>query len=115
MGATGEAHTAVEAMMTSLNWRTRGHRPAESVLPGIVTEVVTGAAIEAETAIAAATLSQVGRQVLVPHLGLEADSDQLGRSIPNLAVVVAAQGSVDWPSAGHIDHLRYIDCQRAPF
>jgi len=52
----GEAHTAVEVVMTSLNWTTRDHRPAESVLPG----VVTGAAIEAEMAIAAATISQVG-------------------------------------------------------
>jgi hypothetical protein len=66
-------------------------------------------------AIAAAALSQFGRQVQVLHLGLEADSDQLGRSTLNLAVVVAAQGSVDWPSAGHIDHLGYIGCQQAPF
>jgi hypothetical protein len=115
MGATGEARTAVGVAMTSLNWRTRDHRPAESALPGLVTVTVTGAAIEAEMAIAAAALSQFGRQVQVLHLGLEADSDQLGRSTLNLAVVVAAQGSVDWPSAGHIDHLGYIGCQQAPF
>jgi len=115
MGATGEAHTAVEVARTSLNWRMRDHRPAESALAGAVTVIATGAAIEAEMAIAAAALSQFGRQVQVLHLGLEADSDQLGRSILNLAVVVAAQGSVDRPSAGHIDHLRYIGCRQAPF
>ena len=53
--------------------------------------------------------------MLVLHLGLEADSDQQGKLIPNLVVVVAAQGSVDWPSAAHIDHLRYIGCRRVPF
>jgi hypothetical protein len=113
MGARDEAHTAVEVAMTSLNWRMRDHRPAGSALPGVVTVIVTGAAIEAEIAIAAAALSQFGRQVQVLHLGLEADLDQLGRSILNLAVV-AAQGSVDWPSAGHIDRLRYIGCLQAP-
>jgi len=109
------ARTAVEVVMTSLNWRTRVHRPAESALPEI--EIVTAAEIAAETTIAA-TLSQVeppgqdGRLVLVLHSGQEADSDQLGRSTPNLVVVAAAQGSVDWP---HIDRLGYIGCRQAPF
>ena len=53
------AHTAVEVVMTSLNWRTRVHRPAESGLPGVVIVIVTGAVIVAEMA-TAATLSQVG-------------------------------------------------------
>jgi len=80
------AHTAVEVVMTSLNWRTRDHRPAESALPGVEFEFVAEVAIVAEMA----TPLQVGQPVLVQHLGLEADSDQPGRSIPHLVVVVAA-------------------------
>ena len=95
MGATSGAHTAVEVEMTTLNWRTRVHQPAESAVP----EVVIVTAIAAETTIAA-TLSQFeppgqdGRLVLVLHSGQEVDLDQLGRLTPNL-VVAAVQGSVD--------------------
>jgi hypothetical protein len=57
MGATSGAHTAVEVEMTTLNWRTKVHRLAESALPGVA--IVTAAALVAETAVAA-TLSRVG-------------------------------------------------------
>jgi len=58
MGATSGAHTAVEVEMTTLNWRTRVHRLAESALPGVAI-VTAAAALVAETAVAA-TLSRVG-------------------------------------------------------
>jgi hypothetical protein len=103
--------------MTNLSQKTTVRRPVESALPGIA--IGTEAANVAEMT-AVARLSQVGwpgedeLRVLQLQLGLEADLDQPGRSIPNLAEA-AAGGSVDWPLVEHIGRSRYIDCPRAPF
>jgi len=102
MGATSGAHTAVEVVTTNPSSRTRVHRPAEFGLAGF--EIETGSALAAMISRVGLLLREDERPVPAPalQLGLEADSDPLGRSIAN-SVEDAAQGFVGSPSVGHID------------
>jgi hypothetical protein len=76
MGATSEAHTVAEVVITNPSSRTRIHRPAEFVLAGI--EIATEAALAAALSRVVLLSREDERQVPLVQQGLEADSDPPG-------------------------------------